>query len=59
MTKVTLTLKTSTVQRLKEESRRRDPDNSRKPVGPVIDALVEEYLTTPIEKPKQRKGGAK
>ncbi len=59
MTKLTLRLKTSTVERLKAESRRREPDNSRSPIGPVIDSLVEEYLTTPIEKPKQRKGGTK
>ncbi len=59
MTKLTLKLKTSTVERLKVESRRRDPDNSRQPIGPVIDSLVEEHLIPPTEKPKQRKGGAK
>jgi hypothetical protein len=58
MTKVTLTLKTSTVQRLKEESRRRDPDNSRSPIGPVIDSLVEQQLGA-TEKPSRKKGGAK
>jgi hypothetical protein len=59
MTKLTLRLKTSTVERLKAESRRHDPDNTREPIGPVIDSLVEEHLTPPTEKPKQRKGGAK
>lgn len=58
MTKLTLRLKTSTVERLKAESRRRDPDNSRLPIGPVIDALVEEHLDA-MEKPTRRKGGAK
>ena len=58
MTKLTLRLKTSTVERLKAESRRRDPDNSREPIGPVIDALVEEQLGA-MEKPTRRKGGAK
>ena len=59
MTKLTLRLKASTVERLKAESRRRDPDNSRSPIGPVIDSLVEEHITRPTEKPKQRKGAAK
>jgi hypothetical protein len=58
MTKLTLSLKTSTVERLKAESRRRDPDNSRSPIGPVIDSLVEEYLGA-MEKATRRKGGAK
>lgn len=49
---------TETVERLKEESRRRDPNNSREPIGPVIDALVEEYLD-PTKKPSRRKGGEK
>jgi hypothetical protein len=58
MTRVTLTLKTSTVERLKEESRRRDPGNSRQPIGPVIDSLVEENLGA-MEKSTRRRGGAK
>ena len=58
MTKLTLRLKTSTVERLKAESRRRDPDNSRSPIGPVIDSLVEEHLGA-MEKPTGRKRGAK
>ncbi len=55
---ITLKLMTETVERLKEESRRRDPNNSREPIGPVIDALVEEYLD-PTKKPSRRKGGEK
>jgi hypothetical protein len=58
MTKLTLRLKTSTVERLKAESHRRDPDNSRSPIGPVIDGIVEEHLGA-IEKAARRKGGAK
>ena len=58
MTKLTLRLKTSTVERLKAESRRRDPDNSREPIGPVIDSLVEEHLSA-MKKPTRKKGGSK
>lgn len=45
MRSVNLSLRKSTVDRLKAESKKRNPDNKRYPIGYIIDELVERYLS--------------
>jgi hypothetical protein len=45
MKSINLSLRKITVDRLKAESKKRNPDNKRAPIGYIIDELVERYLS--------------